>query len=232
MSQQNFSASIKMGVLTYDCRTIGNLECLLAYHERLEKRSKEDAEKYAVLLRSGQLFTPADIMGIYGISDYKISRMELKNCVEDWMIKYTDNAASALFVVKTAEETSTHIYKGVKEYLNTLPDQDKLKFDFPIMLKNILSQTRYDCLYDMLRQAKALTHLEDVKKGSKMDRKKVFNSHQPFSNETDIGVISIFCYPHIRPPTSTEFYHGGERNFSVDGECSVPKIMVDKDVDG
>jgi hypothetical protein len=218
MSHHNFSASVKMGVLTYDCTTIGNLECLLAYHERVLRRCQEDAVKYAFLLQSGQLFTPADIMGLYGISDYKISRVELKKCVVEWMIKYTDNAASALFVAKAASETSSHIYNGLKAYLKTLPDAEKKKFDFPIMLKDILSYSCYEGLYDMLRHAKAITHLEDLKNGSKMERKKVFNPHQPFFNETDIGVVTIFCYPPNGPPVS------------VPKDISVPRAFVPKDI--
>jgi hypothetical protein len=179
----------------------------MSYHERVQKRSKDDSEKYAVLLRSGQLFTPADIMGIYGISDYKISRVELKKCVVDWMIKYTDNAATALFVCKTAEETATHIYKGIKEYLKLVPKPNRPKFDFPIMLKQVLMHSRFEVLYDMLRQAKACTHLEDLKKGSKMERKKQFNLNQPFFNETDIGTVSIFYYPLISPTTIPGLYH-------------------------
>jgi hypothetical protein len=112
-------------------------------------------------------------MGIQGISDYKVSKLELKKCVVNWMIKYTDNAASALFVIKIAEETSTHIYKGLKEYIKLTPTAKNYKFDFPILLKKVLAHTHYDCLYYMLCQAKACTYLKDLKKGSNMDRKKV-----------------------------------------------------------
>jgi hypothetical protein len=188
-----------MGVLTYDSSTIGLLECLHAYHERVQNCSKDAADKYAVLLNLGQLFTPADIVGIHGISDYKVSKLELKKCVVNWMIKYTDNAASALFVIKIAKETSTHIYKGLKEYIKMAPTPKNYKFNFPILLKKVLAHTRYNCLYDMLCPAKACTYLEDLKKGSKMDRKKVFNFNQPFANETHIGTVSIFHYPLIRP---------------------------------
>jgi hypothetical protein len=194
-----------MGVLTYDCSTIGNLECLLAYHDRVQKRSRETADKYALLLRSGQLFTPDDIRGIHGLSDHKISREKLKPCVVEWMIKYTDNAESALYVAKLAEETSKHIYKGLLKYFKITSVSEKTKMDFPILLKQVLAQSRYECLYDMLRQAKACTYLEKTKNETKMeDRKKKFNLYQPFSNETDIGAVSIFRQPDSRAQTNSE----------------------------
>jgi hypothetical protein len=182
------------------------LHIMIDYKNAVERRPT----KYALLLRSGQLFTHDDIRGIHGLSEYKTSREQLKPCVVEWMIKYTDNAESALYVAKLAEETAKHIYKGLLEYFKITSGPKKTKMDFPIILKQVLAHSKYECLYDMLRQAKACTYLETTKNKTKMeDRKKKFNLYQPFSNETDIGAVSIFRQPVSRAQTnSEEMAHG------------------------
>lgn len=194
----NITPQAQISILQYSVDTIGLLECLLSVSHRSNSRSDEEKKEYATQIVSSDLYTAADICGLYGLYEFKITDTQLKSCVVAWMQKHTDHAASALSMACLAKRAAKHIYNGVLafyEFQGAIhPNLTKPRMDFPVALKQVLRDTRYAQLFGMLYEAYQLTHTDQkVATAKKIDQGgKNFNPIQPIGNITPNGYVSIF----------------------------------------
>jgi hypothetical protein len=105
----NIPPNHQFAILTHNSETIGALEGLLAIFDTTQQRTEAATVKYKETMEKQTLFSPKLMNGLHGIFDMKFSNDTLKQCVVDWMTKYTNNAASALFVAKLAKNAASQI---------------------------------------------------------------------------------------------------------------------------
>jgi hypothetical protein len=98
--------------------TIGELELLRIYYESVQQRSAGELVEYTNLIRSGEIFTKDVLIPAIGIAQFLGPEYTVKQKVIDWMVNYTNDAASALSMAHVAKRVSKYIYDQVDRYWN------------------------------------------------------------------------------------------------------------------
>jgi hypothetical protein len=188
---------IQLGILTHKGDTIGQLECLLALHDRVAKRTKDEIDEYRKVIMDPELFHEDIIFLTSGITEFKTSKNKLKPCLFKWMVRFTDHAPSALYTATLAKTTWSHIQTGLASFVSLYKQHYKNKSspvasDKHLLLKKVLSGTRYECLFAMIDGIYQVTYTDSVP-GKKVDQRgKIFHPNLPVYKTTDHGLMSIF----------------------------------------
>jgi hypothetical protein len=130
----NITPQIQMGILTYKADTIGQLEGLLSVHEKVVKRTAEEDKAYALMIYSKNMFLDELVSCISGVSDFKTSNGKLKPSLLRWMVRYTNHAASALYLATLVKTTFGHIRTGLTTFHSLNNNNQKKKHHWIYML--------------------------------------------------------------------------------------------------
>jgi hypothetical protein len=167
----NVTPQIQMAILGNQLDTIAKLQLLLIHHEKLSQRSATAAAAYAEFFLNETRYTSEYLRAMPDISHLTVGNNEyLKKCTIKWIVKYTVDEGSALYLAAMTKSTSQSIYKSLKEWLQDVDRQNPGKFDrlksmfFDEALKLILRNTRYEILYPMLIEAYQFIYTEKTTK--------------------------------------------------------------------
>jgi hypothetical protein len=108
----------QMNLFTTNMSTIGELELLRIYYESVQQRSAGELVEYTNLIRSGEIFTKDVLILAIDIAQFLGPGYTVQQKVIDWMVNYTNDAASALSMAHVAKRVSKYIYDQVDRYWN------------------------------------------------------------------------------------------------------------------
>jgi hypothetical protein len=108
----------QMNLFTTNMSTIGELELLRIYYESVQQRSAGELVEYTNLIRSGEIFTKDVLILAIDIAQFLGPGYTVQQKVIDWMVNYTNDAASALSMAHVAKRVSKYIYDQVDHYWN------------------------------------------------------------------------------------------------------------------
>jgi hypothetical protein len=95
-------------------------------HEKIVKRKAVEDKAYGRIIYSNNMFPDELVSCISGISDLKTKNGQLKPSLLRWMVRYTDHAASALYLATLVKTTFGHIRTGLTTF-NALKNNNQKK---------------------------------------------------------------------------------------------------------
>jgi hypothetical protein len=166
----DLSKQHQMNLLTANMSTIGLLELLRLQQKEVKQRTVPEIIDYNRLLNSGSFFTEEMVTAAIGINQFLGAGNTIKDQLISWMVSYTADAATALFVAHVAKRVSKFIYDMVNHYLKEIKVKDsaakddksdtdilenprrkkKKKIRYEQSLRQVLKNSRYSGLYNML----------------------------------------------------------------------------------